>query len=147
MENALRACCKGIKIGKILIHREGDNGQQVCPSASMLCYICICRHRQTEPEPNWKTVLQSRTKPVYTKLVRWFGAPCCMFELNIHDVYIISCSLTYVLIKWTANIWKVAKRYLGKACVTVGPYPRHRFVTVLYIHSWLFWSFCILLQL
>ncbi|CAI0391390.1 unnamed protein product [Linum tenue] len=27
MENALRACCKGIKIGKILIHREGDNGQ------------------------------------------------------------------------------------------------------------------------
>ncbi|KAG7595313.1 Phosphoribosyltransferase-like [Arabidopsis thaliana x Arabidopsis arenosa] len=30
MENALRACCKGIKIGKILIHREGDNGQQVC---------------------------------------------------------------------------------------------------------------------
>nr|XP_007146668.1 hypothetical protein PHAVU_006G059500g [Phaseolus vulgaris]ESW18662.1 hypothetical protein PHAVU_006G059500g [Phaseolus vulgaris] len=35
MENALRACCKGIKIGKILIHREGDNGQQVCPSACM----------------------------------------------------------------------------------------------------------------
>ncbi|GAU12308.1 hypothetical protein TSUD_252590 [Trifolium subterraneum] len=30
MENALRACCKGIKIGKILIHREGDNGQQGC---------------------------------------------------------------------------------------------------------------------
>ena len=29
MENALRACCKGIKIGKILIHREGDNQQQV----------------------------------------------------------------------------------------------------------------------
>ena len=29
MENALRACCKGIKIGKILIHRQGDNGQQV----------------------------------------------------------------------------------------------------------------------
>lgn len=29
MENALRACCKGIKIGKILIHRDGDNGQQV----------------------------------------------------------------------------------------------------------------------
>ncbi|KAI3740202.1 hypothetical protein L2E82_30626 [Cichorium intybus] len=29
MENALRACCKGIKIGKILLHREGDNGQQV----------------------------------------------------------------------------------------------------------------------
>nr|VDD01611.1 unnamed protein product [Brassica oleracea] len=28
MENALRACCKGIKLGKILIHREGDNGQQ-----------------------------------------------------------------------------------------------------------------------
>lgn len=29
MENALRACCKGIKIGKILIHRYGDNGKQV----------------------------------------------------------------------------------------------------------------------
>jgi hypothetical protein len=29
MENALRACCKGIKIGKILFHRIGDNGQQV----------------------------------------------------------------------------------------------------------------------
>lgn len=29
MENALRACCKGIKIGKILIHREGDDGKQV----------------------------------------------------------------------------------------------------------------------
>ncbi|XP_061946908.1 LOW QUALITY PROTEIN: uridine kinase-like protein 5 [Populus nigra] len=29
MENALRACCKGIKIGKILIHGEGNNGRQV----------------------------------------------------------------------------------------------------------------------
>ncbi|KAH6801593.1 uridine like 4 [Perilla frutescens var. frutescens] len=29
MENALHACCKGIKIGKILIHREGDNGPQL----------------------------------------------------------------------------------------------------------------------
>ncbi|XP_022556834.1 uridine/cytidine kinase UKL1, chloroplastic isoform X2 [Brassica napus] len=29
MENALRACCKGIKLGKILIHRVGDNGKQV----------------------------------------------------------------------------------------------------------------------
>ncbi|KAI4390048.1 hypothetical protein MLD38_002203 [Melastoma candidum] len=29
MENALRACCKGIKIGKILIHREGDDGQHL----------------------------------------------------------------------------------------------------------------------
>ena len=28
MENALRACCKGI-IGKILIYRDGDNGKQV----------------------------------------------------------------------------------------------------------------------
>ncbi|CAI9763170.1 unnamed protein product [Fraxinus pennsylvanica] len=30
MENALRACCKGIKIGKILIHREGKDGRQCC---------------------------------------------------------------------------------------------------------------------
>ncbi|KAK3183672.1 hypothetical protein Dsin_030958 [Dipteronia sinensis] len=29
MENALRACCKGIKIGKILIHGEGSNGRQL----------------------------------------------------------------------------------------------------------------------
>ncbi|PWA82616.1 uridine kinase-like protein [Artemisia annua] len=29
METALRACCKGIKIGKILIHKEGENGHQV----------------------------------------------------------------------------------------------------------------------
>ncbi|XP_020222299.1 uridine kinase-like protein 4 isoform X1 [Cajanus cajan] len=41
MENALRACCKGIKIGKILIHREGDNGQQVCPSAIMIWFIFL----------------------------------------------------------------------------------------------------------
>lgn len=38
MENALRACCKGIKIGKILIHREGDNGQQVC----LFDFCCMC---------------------------------------------------------------------------------------------------------
>ncbi|KAM7509191.1 hypothetical protein LguiA_019644 [Lonicera macranthoides] len=29
MENALRACCKGIKIGKILIHRQGNNGREL----------------------------------------------------------------------------------------------------------------------
>lgn len=29
METALRECCKGIKIGKILIHRHGDRGQQL----------------------------------------------------------------------------------------------------------------------
>ena len=31
MENALRACCKGIKIGKILIHRrhDGDIGKEI----------------------------------------------------------------------------------------------------------------------
>uniref|UniRef100_A0A2N9EKG9 Uridine kinase n=1 Tax=Fagus sylvatica TaxID=28930 RepID=A0A2N9EKG9_FAGSY len=29
MENALRACCKGIKIGKILIHHTGDNKKQL----------------------------------------------------------------------------------------------------------------------
>ncbi|KAL2523204.1 Uridine kinase-like protein 1 [Forsythia ovata] len=29
MENAMRACCKGIKIGKILIHRDGDDGKQL----------------------------------------------------------------------------------------------------------------------
>eukprot|EP00270_Netrium_digitus_P013553 TRINITY_DN4517_c0_g2_i2.p1 TRINITY_DN4517_c0_g2~~TRINITY_DN4517_c0_g2_i2.p1 ORF type:complete len:489 (+),score=116.09 TRINITY_DN4517_c0_g2_i2:272-1738(+) len=29
MENALRACCKGIKLGKLLIHRQGDDGKQL----------------------------------------------------------------------------------------------------------------------
>jgi len=29
IENALRACCKVIKIRKILIHGEGDNSQQL----------------------------------------------------------------------------------------------------------------------
>ncbi|CAM8943677.1 unnamed protein product [Rhodiola kirilowii] len=29
MENALRACCKGIKIGKVLIHGEGNDGRQL----------------------------------------------------------------------------------------------------------------------
>jgi hypothetical protein len=35
MENALRACCKGIKIGKILIHHTGDNKKQVCYTFEM----------------------------------------------------------------------------------------------------------------
>ncbi|KAH7518867.1 hypothetical protein FEM48_Zijuj09G0216700 [Ziziphus jujuba var. spinosa] len=29
MESASRACCEGIKIGKILIHRDGDNGKKL----------------------------------------------------------------------------------------------------------------------
>lgn len=41
MENALRACCKGIKIGKILIHREGDNGQQVTKTTHILAFAII----------------------------------------------------------------------------------------------------------
>lgn len=38
MENALRACCKGIKIGKILIHGEGKTGRQVCGANKMSSY-------------------------------------------------------------------------------------------------------------
>jgi hypothetical protein len=34
MENALRACCKGIKIGKILIHKDAEEGEQVCNPTS-----------------------------------------------------------------------------------------------------------------
>lgn len=43
MENALRACCKGIKIGKILIHRDGDNGKQVSffPCDFYTSYYCF----------------------------------------------------------------------------------------------------------
>ena len=29
MEQGLRDCCRSVRIGKILIHREGDNGKQV----------------------------------------------------------------------------------------------------------------------
>ncbi|GJY51975.1 uridine kinase-like protein 3 isoform X1 [Tanacetum coccineum] len=36
MENALRACCKGIKIGKILIHKEGENYHQVAEDSAKL---------------------------------------------------------------------------------------------------------------
>ncbi|XP_042042628.1 uridine kinase-like protein 3 isoform X2 [Salvia splendens] len=48
MENALRACCKGIKIGKILIHKGGDNVQQVCLATRLLvnardrCHLESC---------------------------------------------------------------------------------------------------------
>lgn len=42
MENALRACCKGIKIGKILIHRDGDNGQQVGFQLSHFEHTLFC---------------------------------------------------------------------------------------------------------
>ncbi|XP_062096139.1 uridine kinase-like protein 3 [Humulus lupulus] len=41
MENALRACCKGIKIGKILIHRDGDNGQQVSIPSMIVFHFLI----------------------------------------------------------------------------------------------------------
>lgn len=46
MENALRACCKGIKIGKILIHRDGDNGKQVVYLLELICrcyrvFLCM----------------------------------------------------------------------------------------------------------
>ncbi|RRT48288.1 hypothetical protein BHE74_00045208 [Ensete ventricosum] len=37
MENALRACCKGIKIGKILIHRDGDDGKQAPEGIHCVC--------------------------------------------------------------------------------------------------------------
>ncbi|XP_020088551.1 uridine kinase-like protein 1, chloroplastic isoform X3 [Ananas comosus] len=40
MENALRACCKGIKIGKILIHRDGDKGKQVTRRIKLLSFSC-----------------------------------------------------------------------------------------------------------
>ncbi|KAI3682266.1 hypothetical protein L2E82_49987 [Cichorium intybus] len=46
MENALRACCKGIKIGKILIHREGDNDQQ-----------------ETTPQPPYRDGSQTSSQP------------------------------------------------------------------------------------
>ncbi|KAL2335251.1 hypothetical protein Fmac_016464 [Flemingia macrophylla] len=37
MENALRACCKGIKIGKILIHGHGTNGRQAPQGINAVC--------------------------------------------------------------------------------------------------------------
>ncbi|XP_042007873.1 uridine kinase-like protein 1, chloroplastic isoform X1 [Salvia splendens] len=45
MENALRACCKGIKIGKILIHRDGDDGKQLIyeklPNDIRECHVLL----------------------------------------------------------------------------------------------------------
>lgn len=45
MENALRACCKGIKLGKILIHGESKTGEKVCreprKSSNLNCYIYL----------------------------------------------------------------------------------------------------------
>lgn len=46
MENALRACCKGIKIGKILIHGEGTDGPEVqgdnLNSALLSLFALVC---------------------------------------------------------------------------------------------------------
>lgn len=52
MENALRACCKGIKIGKILIQRENQDQRLPCkaraPAAAAaaaalaLRVLCLC---------------------------------------------------------------------------------------------------------
>lgn len=50
MENALRACCKGIKIGKILIHREGDNGKQVLSCFPVSTVRFLCDYRSTALE-------------------------------------------------------------------------------------------------
>ena len=46
MENALRACCKGIKIGRVFIHRDGDNGKQVVYLLELICrcyrvFLCM----------------------------------------------------------------------------------------------------------
>lgn len=90
MENALRACCKGIKIGKILIHREGDNGQQVC------AYLWVCVH---------------------------------VFHFLYSDLFSINKKC---FIYWAANLWKVAFGHLRKACITIGSYPRDRFVVLMW---------------
>ncbi|KAI3679151.1 hypothetical protein L2E82_51622 [Cichorium intybus] len=50
MENASRACCKGIKIGKILIHREGDNGHQGVGSTNPIDTTLI---------PNWDSISEA----------------------------------------------------------------------------------------
>lgn len=56
MENALRACCKGIKIGKILIHREGDNGQQVC---TYYAYVLVLMYSTSI---QWKRFFDHKVK-------------------------------------------------------------------------------------
>jgi len=38
MENALRACCKGVKIGKILIRRRGEDGEEGATSPCRIIY-------------------------------------------------------------------------------------------------------------
>ena len=39
MENALRACCKGIKIGKILVHRCAGDCESKVISPSVVSFI------------------------------------------------------------------------------------------------------------
>lgn len=65
MENALRACVKGIRLGKILIHREGDDGREVkvrpcCGNLARmriafsqgLTWACFCRADVLDPVLN-----------------------------------------------------------------------------------------------
>ncbi|XP_020980795.1 uridine/cytidine kinase UKL1, chloroplastic isoform X1 [Arachis duranensis] len=65
MENALRACCKGIKIGKILIHRDGDDGQQVYKT--------------------FRTEVTYRRDLIYRMDVVFNGRILCFFEQLIYE--------------------------------------------------------------
>ena len=77
MENALRACCKGIKIGKILIHREGDNGTQVC--------LCVSFSLNTFDSLE-DDISFSQTKKLKKSL------PCILTSLYMRSFQVISPS-------------------------------------------------------
>jgi uridine kinase len=66
MENALRACCKGIKIGKILIHRSGDNGKQVLHYIWSVYGILFFQCEKNFPQ--YTSSPSSSTQLIYEKL-------------------------------------------------------------------------------
>ena len=97
MENALRACCKGIKIGKILIHRDGDNGKQVISYllASLWYTFCLISSSdksyrslyfdyaayiwETPKRYIWKTCFASRSCPCH----RYINTFCCAAKVYL----------------------------------------------------------------
>lgn len=68
MENALRACCKGIKIGKILIHRSGDNGKQVIIHILKLCFRFVIRRGEEKKFPKYIVSPSFSMQLIYEKL-------------------------------------------------------------------------------
>lgn len=90
MENALRACCKGIKIGKILIHRDGDNGKQV----SVLFFLLFCFHID---RITWIMWWIASEQLIYEKLPK---------DISERHVLLLDPVLATGTVFW--NLWRLA---------------------------------------